>query len=394
MNKIKVLRIITRLNVGGPAQHAVILTESLDRARYGSVLVYGSLDRGEGDMSRLLNAATGRFFIPEMQRGINPVADIIALFKILLLIREERPAIVHTHTSKAGTLGRIAAVLSGVPVKVHTFHGHTFDGYFDKLSTAYFLFVERILAYFTDRIVAISGMQKNDLLETYRIGSEKKYSVIKLGLGLDRFLEQGSHAGLFRKRYGLAGDNLLIGIVGRIVPIKNHRMFLRAAKRLTTMVDPAVSGKLKFIIAGDGPLRKEMEDLADFLGLKESVIFTGWADSIEGLYADLDIVALTSLNEGTPLSLIEAQAAGKVIVATDVGGVRDVVGDTAFLVDKDDEAAFAGALADAVKMTAGNRREAGIKGRDRVLRDYSKERLVEDTERLYEILLTEKGINL
>ncbi len=227
MGKVKILRIIARLNIGGPARHVAILAEGLNKDRFDSTLVYGGIEDGEGDMSYLAgDGAIKREFIPELGRSINPFADMAALIKIMAVIKRERPHIVHTHTAKAGTLGRIAAICAGVPAKVHTFHGHVFYGYFNKIVTWYFLLIERILAGFTDRIVAISRSQKDDLLRRYKIGSMDKYRVINLGLDLEPFLRLEDKRGLFRERHRIDKDAVLIGIIGRLVPIKNHRMFI------------------------------------------------------------------------------------------------------------------------------------------------------------------------
>jgi glycosyltransferase involved in cell wall biosynthesis len=393
LNKIKILRIIARLNVGGPAQHVVILTEGLDRKRYETTLVYGSVGEGEGDMSYLLQSSERYRFLPELGRSINPLNDIRAFFDILGIIREERPQIVHTHTAKAGTVGRLAAIAGGVPIKIHTFHGHIFSGYFNRFVTGYFLFIERILARFTDRIIAVSEMQKIDLVGRYRIAAGDRFSVVRLGLDLNRFLRSDEMRGLFRKKYHLGDDLTLVGIVGRLAPIKNHEMFVRTIRLVRERLPESVFEKVKFVVAGDGPQRDAIARLSKSLGVSGSIVFTGWETDTASLYADLDIIVLTSKNEGTPLSIIEGLAAAKVIVATDVGGVRDVMGDGRFLADLGDDAAFADRLAEAIMMPPDERRGMGLNGRERVLKNYSKERLVKDIEDLYEELIKEKGLN-
>lgn len=392
MAKIKVMRIIARLNIGGPAIHVTLLTAGLDKDKFDSSLVYGSTETGEGDMSYLaIDSGLKSFFIPELGRSINPLADIVAFAKVYSIIKRERPHIVHTHTAKAGTIGRIAAMLAGVPARVHTFHGHVFYGYFNRFLTAYFLFIERILACFTDRIVAISGRQKDDLLGKYRIGSEEKYRVINLGFDLGRFKDPGKKSGLFRARLNFNKDNILIGIIGRLVPIKNHRMFIRSAKRLKSELGQELFNKVKFVVVGDGPEREGLQAYAESCGVSSNMVFTGWVRDIDEAYADMDIVALTSRNEGTPVSLIEALASGKPVVATDVGGVRDVIGGIGILVDSDDEAAFTRRLSELVR-SGQSRSEIGLKGREWVMDRFSRDRLISDTEKLYEELLKEKGI--
>ena len=188
MRKIKILRIIARLNVGGPAKHVALLEEGLKNERHSSILIYGSLDKGEGDMSYLVKKDDIRtIFIPELVRRLAPLSDFVAFIKIFLIIKKEKPDIVHTHTAKAGTIGRIAAALAGVPVKIHTFHGNIFYGYFNNWLTTFFLWVERMLSHFTDCIIVISDNQKDELLIKYKIGIHRKYRVINLGLDLQRF---------------------------------------------------------------------------------------------------------------------------------------------------------------------------------------------------------------
>jgi len=392
MGKIKVLRIIARLNIGGPARHVVILTGGLDKDRYDSILVSGAVGKGEGDMSYLAEEGRiRRVFVPELGRSINPLADFIAFFKILNAIRREKPHIVHTHTAKAGTLGRIAAIFAGVPVKIHTFHGHVFYGYFNRFATGYFLWVERMLARFTDRIIAISEGQKEDLLYRYKIGQEGKYSVINLGLDLEPFLHVDSKKGIFRQRHGLDKDAILVGLIGRLVPVKNHRMFIKVARLIKGQIEPDIFNRVKFVIVGDGPEKPALTAYANSIGIGKSVIFTGWAHDLIEVYADIDIVALTSRNEGTPLSIIEAFASAKPVIATDVGGVGDVAGGVGILTARDDDDAFTKALGELIRSDE-MRREMGMKGRMAVMEKFSKERLVSQTEKLYEELILEKGI--
>lgn len=393
MNRIKVLRIIARLNIGGPARHVAILSEGLDKGRYDSVLLYGDVACGEGDMSGPAKASGTRcIFLPEMSRSINPLSDIRAFFRILSIIKRERPQIVHTHTAKAGTVGRLAAIAAGVPVKVHTFHGHVFHGYFNKVVTGYFLMVERMLAKFTDRIIAISESQKDELLNKYKIGDRERYSVINIGLDLDKFRDLGRKTGALRRRFNLRADEILIGIVGRLAPVKDHKFFIKAASDLKKKIDTDLFKRIKFLVIGDGTEKRALIKYAESLGILGNFVFTGWLDDMEEVYADLDIATLTSRNEGTPVSLIEAMASAKPVVSTDVGGVRDVVGDAGMLVKPGDGAAYAGCLAELV--TSGvMRRDLGARGRDRVINKYSKDNLIKDIDALYEKLLSEKGLS-
>jgi len=392
MEKIKILRVITRLNIGGPARHVAILAEGLDKNAFESILLYGKLDDGEGDMSYLAKKnGIKSIFIPELVRKVSPVKDFLTLMKILAIIRKEKPDIVHTHTAKAGTLGRMAAMLAGVPVKVHTFHGHVFYGYFSGWLTRFFLWIEKFLAFFTDRIICISENQKDELVNAYRISNEKKCAVINLGFELEGFLRKNKKNSEFRHRYGVDKDDILVGIIGRLVPIKNHTMFIKAAERLKFHMRPECFKKIRFIVIGDGPERPRLMEYAKSNGVGEQIIFAGWVKDITEAYHGLDIVASTSKNEGTPLSLIEALASAKPVIATNVGGVKDVVNGIGLLVDKNDTDGFARRLSELIDSPA-MREEIGLKGRECIMRKYSKENLIVRIEKLYEKLLKEKGL--
>lgn len=394
MKKIKILRIIARLNIGGPARHVIILQEGLANERFDSILVHGSIEKGEGDMSYLIgNNRDKVIFIPEFVRKINPIKDLKAFIKIFSIIRREKPYIVHTHTAKAGTLGRLAAIMTGVPVKIHTFHGHIFYGYFNKISTGIFLMIERFLALFTDRIIAVSEKQKEELTKIYKIAPKKKFNVINLGFSMDQFLSSDKKRGFFRKKYGFKEDNILIGAVGRLVGIKNHRLFLRSIEQLKKIIHRDIYSKVKFLVIGDGPEKINLINYARYIGIANDVIFLGWIQNMDEVYADLDIVALTSKNEGTPLSLIEAFASSKPVIAVSVGGVKDVVSDIGILVDDDEENAFAQGLKELIQSYE-KRKEIGLKGREWVMQKFSKENLVQSIEKLYHELLKEKGVSV
>jgi GT2 family glycosyltransferase/glycosyltransferase involved in cell wall biosynthesis len=326
---IKVLRIIARLNIGGPAIHVSLLTRGLNPERFTSLLVTGSISRDEGDMSYLVEPRNvALLHIPELQREIRFIPDIKTLLKLLKLIIREKPDIVHTHTAKAGTIGRLAVILYNAlffkNVKtVHTFHGHVFQDYFGPLKSGLFLYVEKVLAKGTDAIIAISKSQRQELSETFGIAPARKIKHVNLGFDLAPFLSSSASKGEFRKEIGVDEETVLIAVIGRLVPIKNHKMFFDAAKIL---VDWQMGKSLKFLVIGDGELRDSLERYVDQQGLKEYVCFCGWIRDIHYAFADLDILALTSLNEGTPVSIIEAMASSVPVIATDAGGVRDLLG--------------------------------------------------------------------
>ncbi|MFA6609261.1 MAG: glycosyltransferase family 4 protein [Candidatus Omnitrophota bacterium] len=386
---VKITRIITRLNVGGPAIHTVLLTSELNRLGYSDTLVCGNVSESEGDMMYL---AKEKDVIPlvvaEMGREISPVNDIKAFWKLYRIIRKARPDIVHTHTAKAGTLGRLAAICAGVPVKVHTFHGHVFDGYFNPLKAKIFLWIERFLALFTDRVITVSDKVKDEIVNKLRVTDGSKCVVVPLGFELEKFLKNGADNDRFRKKLRIDKDILLIGIVGRLVPIKNHEMFLEAAR---IVLDSGFKGRAKFAIIGDGELRSHLGGVAQKLGLEKDVIFTGWEQDLDMVYAGLDIVALTSLNEGTPVSIIEALASARPVVASDVGGVGDVIndGECGFLVKSGDVKGFSEKLLRLLDDST-LREKFGARGRELVKEKYSKNRLVRDIEQLYKECLIQK----
>jgi len=383
MERIRLLRVIARLNVGGPALHATLLTERLDPARYDSFLVAGTEGPAEGNFLTLQGKTLERLVrLPALGREIRGWPDAVALVQLTRLIRRVRPHIVHTHTAKAGALGRLAAWLAGVPVIVHTYHGHVFHGYFSPAKTRLFLAIERWLARRTDRLLAVSETVRSELL-SLGIGTPEKLVVVPLGLDLEPFAGAGVLHGQLRGELGLGEDALLVGIVARLVPIKAHEVFLATAAEVGRRLP-----RSRFLVIGDGARRAELETLAGRLGLGDRVRFLGWRRDLDRIYADLDLVALTSRNEGSPVSLIEAMAAGRPVVATQVGGVPDLIDDgvNGCLVPPDDPEALAEAMV--TLLADPDRRQAmGQAGRKRVIPAFSAERLLGDMDRLYAELL-------
>jgi glycosyltransferase involved in cell wall biosynthesis len=364
---IRILRIIARLNIGGPALHVTTLARGLNPARFETRLVTGQIGPGEGDMTDLA-AGLDWQVLPELGRAVAPGADAVTLIKLCSLIRRYRPHIVHTHTAKAGAVGRVAARLSGVPIVVHTFHGHTFHGYWGPMATRLVVGAEQGLARLTDRLVAVSERVRGDLIR-FRIAPEEKIVSIPLGLNLAPFAQQSHRP---------SGPEPTVGIVGRLVPVKNHALFLDMARQL---IHDGFEGR--FMVIGDGELRDRLEGSAADLG--DRIVFTGWRRDLPRDYAGLSVVVNTSLNEGTPVALIEAMAAGVPVVATSVGGVPDVVrdGETGWLVPGGDPRALAAAVQAALR----DGQQVVARARAAVLDRFSQERLVKDIERLYDYLL-------
>lgn len=328
----KVLRILNRFNLGGPTYNAAYLTKYM-APDFETLLIGGANEETEQNSEYIVrNLGVRPFIIPEMKRALSPKNDLITYNKIKAIIRKIKPDIVHTHASKAGALGRLAAHNMKVPVIVHTFHGHVFDAYFSSAKTAFYKTIEKKLAQRTSQIIAISEIQKYDLINTYNICNEDKVTVIPLGFDLAKFQEnQTEKRNFFRHEFGIKDNELAIGIIGRLVPVKNHKLFIDAfnyAKNNTNQ-------KIKAFIVGDGEERNNIETYANSLNLKitncinrnddADVFFTSWQKDVDVVSAGMDIIALSSLNEGTPVSLIEAQAANKPIVTTNVGGIENVV---------------------------------------------------------------------
>jgi glycosyltransferase involved in cell wall biosynthesis len=313
--------------------------------------------------------------------------EMRALVRLYRLIRQERPQVVHTHTAKAGFVGRLAARLARVPVVVHTFHGHVLHGYYGPCKTQLLRRMERGLAGLTDRIVTVSEQVKRDLV-TYGVAAADHIQVISLGLELHPFLHSARYRGTFRHEWQLTGAERLVGIVGRLFPIKNHHLFLEAAA-LVAGKDPAA----RFVIVGDGTLRPALERRAQEMGIAERVIFTGWRRDLPDIYADLDVLAVTSNNEGTPVSAIEAMAAGCPVVATHVGGLPDLIheGKTGYLVPPGDAPALATAWLRLLQQPERARR-MGETARRTARERFSAQRLVTDMEQLYLELLGSKQV--
>lgn len=382
-NPIRVCRIIGRLNIGGPAIHAILLTRGLRARGYETVLVAGREGEREGSL-RDLAAEKGvePLFLPELGREVRPGGDLVAFFRLLRLFRQQQPDIVHTHTAKAGALGRVAAKLAGIPIIIHTFHGHIFRGYFSRGAARFFLTIERRLASASTKVLTVSEGQRQDLLRL-RIGSSETVGVMPLGLELDNLLRSHLRRGEVRRRLGASHEVPLVGIIARLVPIKDLDTFLEAASDLRRS-----RPDVRFLIVGDGELRPLLEQRARALGLDGSAHFLGWQRDLEPIYADLDLLVLSSLNEGTPVSLIEGMAAGLPVVATEVGGVPDLVenGKTGLLVPPKDPGALSAAM-DTLLGDADRRREMGRLGREAVYPKYSDAALMDRMDRLYSSLL-------
>ena len=384
---IKVLRVIARLNVGGPALHVAYLTAGLAERGYETTLVAGTLARGEESMAGVSEARGVRIeTLPALHREIGPLRDAQAILRLARLMREERPTILHTHTAKAGAVGRIAALLAGKarpPIIVHTFHGHVLRGYFNPLTTLGFRTLERWLARLTTVLIAVSPEVRDDLVKLH-VAPADKFRIVRLGIELDE-RTGGNEAARAeaRRQLGLSEDAFVVGWVGRMTAVKRTDDVVRALRGL---IDRGVDAYL--CLVGDGPDRDHLEHYAHELGVIKRCLFLGYQQDVAQFYGAIDALLLPSANEGTPVSVIESLAAQRPAVATRVGGTPDVIRDgvDGFLVEVGDADALSDRLAE-LAADPERRASMGAAGRERVLERYAVERLVDDIDRLYRSLL-------
>ena len=394
----RILRIHNRLAVGGPVLNATYLTKYL-APEFETILVVGEKEEHEKSAAYLADDLGINYVtIKNMGRSINPATDYLAYREIKKLIKSFKPDIVHTHAAKPGAIGRLAASALNVPVILHTFHGHVFHSYFNSLKSNFFIRAERLLAQKSDAIIAISEQQKRELAHQFKIAPEQKFHVVPLGFDLDRFqVNNAEKREKFRREFNLDKETIAIGIIGRLVPVKNHYLFLKAIK----YVFDHSHKKVKAFIIGDGETRADLENVAIETGMlfsteadaqhEHPLVFTSWRSDIDVINSGLDIICLTSYNEGTPVSLIEAQASDKPIVSTRVGGIADVVVEnkTALLADVQDTETYCNHL---LKLVDDDdlRRTMGETSSRYVMERFSYQRLVNDMSQLYYQLLEKK----
>jgi glycosyltransferase involved in cell wall biosynthesis len=380
------VRVITRLNIGGPSLHTLLLTREMAAIEYRTVLVAGSCEPEDGDMRYLLQPADSVRWVPELSRSVRPWRNLKALWRLWRLLRQERPTIVHTHTAMAGCLGRVAAVLSGAPIVVHTFHGNSLNEYFSRVQAGVFRRIEQLLARFTDALCVVSPQQATELSAKFHVAPAHKFHVVPLGLELDDY---------FGLRPPTGDGPLTVGWFGRMVPVKNIGL-------LAATVEATLERRqdIRFVVAGDGPDSFALSGLIDKYG--DRVEWLGWQREILPAMARCDVLLQTSRNEGTPVALIQGMAAARPFVSTAVGGVVDMVSGegerttggarryaNGVLTDSD-----AGTLAGALTELAENRTlvsRMGLAGRVLASQRYRKETLVENVDALYRELLNKKG---
>jgi len=395
----RVLRIINRFNLGGPTYNAALLTKHLS-PDFETLLIGGEAEESEESSEFILDqlGIEGKI-IDEMQRDLGFANDRTAYRKIKQIIKDYKPDIIHTHASKAGAIGRAAGIAYGKAKMVHTFHGHVFHSYFGTIKTNFYKNIERTLALKTDKIIAISNRQKIELWKKHRICSADRIAVIPLGFELEKFQQnQEEKRKVFRQKFKLEDDEIAIGVIGRLAPIKNHSLFIDALQQLQQQT----TQKVRAFIIGDGEEAEHLKSYAKDLNIifandqenfdrNTQLHFTSWIKNIDEVNAGLDIIALSSNNEGTPVSLIEAQAAGKPIVSTKVGGISNIVktNKTALLVPAGDRNQFTKEL---LKLTEDKqlRESMGGYGWQFVNKKFHYKRLVDDIRKLYDELLEKK----
>ena len=402
----RVMRIIARLNIGGPARHVVLLNEGLERQGYDTLLVHGQVREGEASLEHLVvEGGLATVKVSTLGRRIDPLDDACSFWKLLRLVFHEKPDVVHTHTAKAGALGRVAALVFNLTrrrerrcVVVHTFHGHVLTGYFPEPVNMFVRQVERWLAVVTDRIITISSAQQKDIVDTFNIAPASRTTMVPLGLSLAPLLNLlnplnplnsssllSSTTISLRRELGIGERDFVVGYVGRLVPIKDLPTLVRGFAIAAREVPNSW-----LLIAGDGPERPALEALSAELGTRPRVRFIGWTEALPALYATMDVCALTSLNEGTPVAIIEAMAAARAVVATAVGGVPDVVrdGETGLLIPHGEPSALAAAV---IRLSnAELRQRLGARAREDVGQRFAGERLVADVAALYADLLRQR----
>jgi glycosyltransferase involved in cell wall biosynthesis len=390
--KPTLLIILNRLVLGGQSIDTIPLAYKL-KDEYNIVIVYGEKEKDEQECIELMGKSSGILFqkIPSLKRSINPLNELAAIFSLYKIIKKFNPVIVHTHGSKPGVNGRLAARFAKVPVIIHTFHGHLFHSYYNRFISSWIIQFEKFLSTLSTKIVVLGKQQQTEICKQYKIVNSEKVEVVPLGI--DEMVYNKDAEALrknFRNEYSLSDDCVAVGIIGRMVPVKNHKLLINIIKRL---LNSDVKEKVKFFFIGDGYSKRELEKeliraniiwSTDKNNRVAKVVFTSWITPITSALHALDIVALTSLNEGTPLSLIEAQICYKPVVASDVGGVKDtfIANETGFLIEDHNVVEFA----DKLLMLIQNkelRRTMGDRGNIFAKENFSKQAEVDAFRKLY-----------
>jgi glycosyltransferase involved in cell wall biosynthesis len=377
---IKIVRIITSLRVSGPALQAILLSAKFNDELHQTQLIIGYTPTDSDNMLDVARAyGIEPIIIPDLKRTLNPISNYRAIRDLYHAIRVARPDVVHTHLTTAGFWGRLIARLAGVHVIVHTLHEHPVKGFYKPFQSNMFLRLERLSSRFTNSLITLSERLRRELADEYQIAPRSAITVLPLGFDLTAFAEQPRKVGTFRQTWQIPAETPLVGIIGRLIPVKNHALFLNAIKAVQQNIP-----NVHVAIIGDGELRAELEQQVHALGLDVAVTFTGWQKDMPTIYSDLDVLVISSLNEGTPVPIIEALSAGCAVVATEVGGVADLLdnGNLGKLVPSGDTTQLAQAIIDTLQQSP----NPDI-AKQAMLSRYSIERLVKDLDSLYRGLM-------
>ena len=374
---VKILRAQSRIVVGGPAVHTFLLSKEFNNENFKTILVGGSSKSIEKSLIDRANKNNIKcIVIPEMAREIHFYDDLISVAKFYRLIHQVRPLILHTHTAKAGAIGRLAAFLAGVPIIYHTFHGHVFHSYFGPWKSIIFILFEKILARISTKVIVISENQYQDIVQKYQIAPVEKTKIVPLGFDWDNFFKNSPGINI-NSKYKIPTKKYRIGIVGRLVHIKDHKFFVEIAEKLLQK-HPEL---FHFLIIGDGELRSDIEKLVAEKNMSSEFTFTGWIDVSKELYKCIDVLLLTSKNEGTPVSVIESLVSGTPVVARDVGGVYDIMKhyNLDYLIEERDSDKFI----DKILKIVFNKEKVSRSTQNLLSKKYSADRLVNDIKNLY-----------
>jgi len=396
LGKVKVIHIITRFDKGGSAENTFLTIRYLDKKRYGVILARGlskESDLGaqeaqavENNLAEAKRNGVRIVTIPELVRRIHPLYDLKAFVILIKIFREECPHIVHTHTSKAGLLGRWAAFFARIPIIVHTPHGHVFWGYFSRWKTLVFVFLERLTAHITDKIITLTEQEKRDHLR-YNIASEDKFLHVHSGVDLNKFFNVSADPPEMKKNLAVPDNVLVVGTTGRLTSVKGHRYLIEAAKEIV-----AIKPDINFLFLGDGELQEELEKMASELNIRENVVFLGWRPDVAEVMSMFDIFVLPSLNEGMGRVLVEAMALAKPIVASNIGGIPDLImqGKNGLLVPVADPQALASGI-EFLMTNPKKRGEMGSAGK-KIAADYGVDSMMQKIDQLYLELLKKKNV--
>ncbi|MFV1952010.1 MAG: glycosyltransferase family 4 protein [Nitrospinota bacterium] len=394
MKRYKVLHIITRFDKGGSAENTLLTVIGLDKERYNVTMAHGPsteslMSESEAranrrGQERAKSAGIKLILIPELIRCISPVKDLKAFLKIFLLIKREKYTIIHTHTSKAGILGRWAALFAGVPIIIHTPHGHAFIGYFGRLAAYIFILTERITAIFTDTIITLTDKCKKEHVE-FKIAPPERFRTIHSGVEMERFLNLNIDAEKKRRSLGITDGYLVVGTIGRLAPIKGHKYLIDAIKTVSDKI-----ANVRFLFVGEGPLRLKLIKQAEFLGVIDKILFLGWREDIPEILSVIDLFVLTSLYEGMGKVFIETMVMEKPVVATRVGGIPDIVrdGEDGILIPAKESIRLADAIITLLE-DKDKRKKMGRSGKGRASL-YSDKDMVAKIDRLYNEWIQEK----